>query len=77
MSNNVNFAKDSMQALKVHTELMKLLYQAIGCHSEVMGMMSENMLCACTGEQPLFGTLAFTATLRKWGMIDEKGEPKL
>ena len=75
MSNNVNLAKDSKEVLKVHTEMMKLHYKAMACHCEVMGMMSENMLSACIGQQPMFGTLHFTATMRKWGLLNEKGEP--
>ena len=77
MSEEMSFAKDSLEALKVHTDLMKLHYQAIGCHSEVMGMMSENMLSACTGAQPMFGILHFREVLTRWGMLNLKGEPTI
>jgi hypothetical protein len=72
---NVNFAKDSMLALRTHTDMMKLHYKAVACHCEVMGMMSENMLSACTGVQPLFGHLHFKEVMFRWGMIDDKGNP--
>jgi len=75
MSNNVNFAKDSMEALKAHTDLMKLHYKSIGCHCETMGMMSENMLSACEGQKPMFGLLHFKEIMHRWGMTNEKGEP--
>ena len=75
MSNNVNFAKDSMKALKEHTALMKLHYKALGCHCEVMGMMSENMLSACEGSKPMYGILFFKEVMHRWGMTDEQGKP--
>lgn len=75
MSNNVNLAKDSKEVLKVHTDMMKLHYKAMGCHCEVMGMMSENMLSACEGSQPLYGVLHFREVLTRWGITNEKGEP--
>lgn len=74
-SGKVKFAKDSLEALKVHTDLMKLHYKAIGCHCETMGMMSENMLSACLGQQPLFGILHFKEVLHRWGLTDQKGDP--
>lgn len=65
MSNNINLAKDSKEVLKVHTDIMKLHYSAMACHCEIMGMMSENMLSACLGQQPMFGALQFTGVMRK------------
>jgi len=70
---NVNFGKDSMKALKIHTDLMKLHYKAMACHCEVMGMMSENMLSACEGSKPIFGILHFREAMQRWDLIDEKG----
>lgn len=73
----VKFKKQSLDALDIHKDMMKLHYKAIGCHCETMGMMSENMLSACLGQQPMFSILHFREVMRRWGMTDEKGEPTI
>lgn len=75
MPNGVELGSESRQVLDTHREMMKLHYRALGCHCEVMGMMSENMLSACEGNKPMFGILHFREVLRRWGMTNEKGEP--
>jgi len=75
MPNEVKLNKDSQKILTTHKEMMKLHYMAMGCHCEVMGMMSENMLCAVTGQPPMFDMLHFRECLRRWGLANEKGEP--
>jgi len=75
MPNEVKLGRESREVLNVHKEMMKLHYRALGCHCEVMGMMSENMLSACEGTQPMFGILHFKEVLHRWGMTNEKGEP--
>lgn len=74
-SMQMDFSKDSMMAIKTHTDLMKLHYKALGCHCEVMGMMSENALSASLGQPPLFSNSQFLLVMRKWGMVDEHGNP--
>ena len=73
----VKFKKQSLDVLSVHKDMMKLHFKAIGCHCETMGMMSENMLSACEGIKPMFGILHFREVMRRWGMINEKGEPMI
>lgn len=71
----LKFKQQSLDVLNAHTDLMKLHFKALACHCEVMGMMSENMLCACEGSKPVYGMLHFVGTMTKWGLTNEKGEP--
>lgn len=75
MPNEVKLGRESRLVLETHKDMMKLHYKALGCHCEVMGMMSENMLSACVGQAPLYSNLHFKEVLQKWEMVNDKGEP--
>jgi hypothetical protein len=78
MENNnsmeMSFRKDTLDALKTHTNMMKLHYKTLACHCECMGMMSENMLSAIYGTSPKFDQQYFNITMFKWGLIDKEGK---
>jgi len=65
------------EVLKANTEIMKLHIRAMACHCETMGMMSENMLSACSGSQQVYDESNFMITMHKWGLVDREGKPIL
>jgi hypothetical protein len=40
-------------------------------------MNAENSFAVCLGKQPPYGDDAYLTTMKKWGLINEKGEPEI
>ena len=73
----LNFGKDTLQALRSHTMLLKLNYQVLACHCECLGMNGENMFSAIAGEAPMFAKKDYDEAMQKWGLLNKEGKPNL
>ena len=49
--------------------------RALACHCECLGMNAENNFATYLGKQIPYNDDNYLATLQKWGLIDEKGNP--
>ena len=49
--------------------------RALACHCECMGMYGENLWTSAEDHPPKFVTDDFKEVMRKWRLINDKGEP--
>jgi hypothetical protein len=68
-------AQELTQILKLHEQTMLLHIHALACHSECLGMNAENSFAVCLGIHPPYGDVSYLATMKKWKLINDKGEP--
>lgn len=58
-----------------HTNLMELHVRALACHCECLGMNAENLLAACASNAIPYGDDAYLDVMKKWRLVNGKGEP--
>jgi hypothetical protein len=64
-------------ALIEHSKLLELHARALAYHCECLGMNAENSFAVCLGKQPPYGDDSYLTTMKKWGLINEKGDPEI
>lgn len=57
--------------------IFQLHIRALCAHCECLGMNAENSLAVCRNETPPYNDEAYSKVLDRWGLVDEKGEPKI
>lgn len=67
-------AEDFDEAYK---STMETYIRALACHCECLGMNAENSFAICLGKQIPYNDDNYLAALRKWELIDEKGNPTI
>lgn len=77
MSVEVTLDKVAQATFKVHEDMMRLHFRALACHCECLGMNAENCRAMCIGKVTPYDDDSYLATMRKWGLIDEKGNPTI
>jgi hypothetical protein len=71
-------SKISELRLDAHTRLLELHARALACHCECLGMNAENSHACCIGSQQIpYGDDSYLQVMKKWGIINEKGEPSI
>jgi|GEM_PF-6272218 len=69
--------QELIQELRIHGHLMTLHTRALACHCECLGMNAENVQRMILNQSPAYSDDAYLATMAKWGLVTEKGEPKI
>lgn len=70
-----NIAEGDMEATVVaHTTLLALHIKALACHCECLGMNAENTHAICNNTVPPYDNLAYQSVMRKWELVNERGE---
>lgn len=67
--------EDMQTFLAAHTVLLAVHSKVLACHAECMGMNAENMSAACRNQNPPYADDLYLKCMRKWELINEKGEP--
>ncbi len=62
-------------ALMSHAKLLEIHSRALACHSECLGMNAENSWAVCNDNAPPYTNKHYRDVMKKWGMVDEEGEP--
>jgi putative NADH-flavin reductase len=58
------------------TQMMELHARTLAAHCECLAMNADNCIAAIVGGAPIpHDSLAYAEVLRKWSIIDEKGQP--
>ena len=70
-------AQELSSALKLHEQTMLLHMRALACHCECLGMNAENCFAVSLGKQPPYGDDSYLTVMKKWGLINEKGESEI
>lgn len=70
-------AQEMIQEMIAHEDAMRLHIKALACHCECLGMNAENAFACCVGKAIPYGDDAYLTTMKKWGLINEKGEPEI
>ena len=71
-SSGLNFGQRTLNALKSHKLMMGLHYQALACHCECLGMISENQ--ASPDGEPVYKMEDFKESMIKFGILDKNGK---
>lgn len=67
---------ESYEALtKSHTTALELHYRALCAHCECLAMNAENEYACSVGRSIPYGEISYTAVMKRWGLIDGKGNP--
>lgn len=61
--------------VKALTEMYNLHAHALTCHCECLGMNAENSVAVCENRVPPYRDADYFATVKKWGLTNDKGEP--
>lgn len=67
-------SKLNRQQTDALTAIMNLHVRAMACHCECMGMNAENSWSICMNQTPPFAHDSYLTVMRKWGLVNEKGE---
>ena len=62
---------------EMYRSTMETHIRALACHCECLGMNAENSFAACIGKQIPYSDDSYIATMQKWGLIDEEGNPTI
>lgn len=60
-----------------HTQLLELHARALACHCECLAMNAANCARACENLPMVYPDSDYYHVMRKWGLINEKGEPTI
>lgn len=55
-------------------KIMNLHVRAMACHCECMGMNAENSYAVCRDIVPPYNDDHYLQVMKKWGLVNEKGE---
>jgi len=58
-----------------HASLLEIHTRALACHCECLGMNAENAMAVCANSVPPFNQGHYQEVMRRWGLVNEKGEP--
>ncbi len=60
---------------KAHEDMMRIHTRALACHCECLGMNAENSWAVCNNSAPSYSDAQYIKSMKKWRLINEKGEP--
>lgn len=63
--------------LDEHAKLLELHSRALACHCECLGMNAENSHACCVGNAIPYGDDSYIQVMRKWNLLNDKGEPTI
>jgi hypothetical protein len=63
------------QITLLHTTILAIHTKALSAHCECLGMNAENCAAACINTTPPYNDDHYLQVVKKWGLMDEKGEP--
>lgn len=70
-----NIGEGNMEGVIIaHTALLAVHIKALACHCECLGMNAENTHAICNNTRPPYDNLSYLSTMRKWELVDERGE---
>jgi hypothetical protein len=69
--------KDGLLAIPIlaHTQALDIHSRALAAHCECLAMNSDNCVSASLGAKIQFTESDYYKVLKKWSIIDEKGQP--
>lgn len=77
MNEETNFGPNTFNAMTVHENMLELHTCALACHCECLGMNAENSFAICLGKNIPYDNDSYIIAMRKWGLIDEEGNPTI
>ena len=60
-----------------HIKLMEIHSRALAAHCKCLGMNAENCCAASLNYTPPYNDDHYLTVMKKWGLINEKGEPMI
>jgi len=57
-----------------HSQLLEIHSRALAAHCECLGMNAENCSAASLNYKPPYNDDHYLTVMKKWGLINEKGE---
>jgi hypothetical protein len=71
----IYFGESARRTMEAHQQMLQIHSRALACHCECMAMNAENCHRATLGQSVAYPDESYIECMKKWGMIDEKGEP--
>jgi len=68
---------DKYTNLTVDILMYEIHARALACHCECLGMNAENSLAVCNNIAPPYSDKHYFDIMKKWNLINEKGEPTI
>lgn len=63
-----------LQRIESIEKLINLNARALACHCECLGMNAENAISVCDDRRPPYSDDNYLLVMKKWGLVNEKGE---
>jgi len=74
---DIQLSVNAQRLLEAHTYALEIHSRALACYAECLGMNAENSFACCVGKTIPYGDDSYIQVMRKWNLINEKGEPTI